>query len=980
MRYFRYRRITFSPRGAPFYAGIFAAVVAIVLGGMWFFGKVIAAQATIDSSVSTNTTWKDNNSPDTVFVSDQVGYIFYRDGDGKCVYSKTVNGGDTWGASILVGDNSTCTGIAVWYDRWTPGDSTGNLIHIVAVLTVTNDMYYNTLDVTTDSLALAATGPINLSSDKTNTFTEMSPSITRATNGVLFAGVKDGGTTGDQSYVKKCSASCTAATTNWADTSIAVGNDFQDEMLLMPLASGNILYVEHDASADVMQSKVYSNAGSAWDASFVVIDTAVPENTGTGYGGYISATLNKLTNDVYISYWDNAATISTTTEMDVAVYSNGAWTLGPIIVTGATVNGKLAFDENTDELYFIYTLRSTAGTATTASVYYKKSTDGGTTWSAQSAALNTAANDLQGARVNIMSNERIYVSWHDPDGANADKLYGNTVVDLTKPFALTQSDYRWYANADSVQPGEALQSSNTSHVMVCNAVHSLRLRLGITSAYRLPAGSNQFKLQYAQNTSGPWTDVGGLANTWYDAAWSARRKITFDNALSSQNLVNFPVRVSLNATNIDYSKTQNSGQDLRFTDSDGTTLLSYEIETWNEAGTSEVWVKVPQIDANSAGDSIYMYYGNTGATDGQNAASTWDSNYQVVMHMKEDPSGTAPQMQDSTANNRDGTTSGMTAGSQVAGRINGSLDFAATNSYVMPAYNTAPTTLTYETWLSADSSGGGGLGRVMDKGNSAAGTSIYTDAAGKIYFGSGFSSVNGRWNTTNGVIPLDGSLHHVAITYDASSPSNVPSIYVNGVSQTLTATTTASGTPVTNTDNYYIGNNAALARNWDGIIDEFRISSSIRSAEWVEAQHLSTANNMNTFGGEEAYTGTGSIIWDYYNNPVTADGSTITSLLLAGSTALQSYVETNPTVLNPNAIAAAGKGEWDFSLKLNILSYSTYMFRLVVSDGAVLSTYSEYPTVTIVEAPPMESVMRHGTFFFNEAKKPFACTFSANTM
>ncbi len=69
---------------------------------------------------------------------------------------------------------------------------------------------------------------------------------------------------------------------------------------------------------------------------------------------------------------------------------------------------------------------------------------------------------------------------------------------------------------------------------------------------------------------------------WWDEDWLSRRQITLNNASSSENLINFPILVKLDSSSIDYSKTQNSGQDLRFVDADGSTELSYEIETWNE--------------------------------------------------------------------------------------------------------------------------------------------------------------------------------------------------------------------------------------------------------------------------------------------------------------------------------------------------------------------------------------------------------------
>src|SRR3990167_9877570 len=45
------------------------------------------------------------------------------------VWRKSTNSGRTWGEKSVAIDD-TVSGISIWYDRWTPGDTTGNLIHI----------------------------------------------------------------------------------------------------------------------------------------------------------------------------------------------------------------------------------------------------------------------------------------------------------------------------------------------------------------------------------------------------------------------------------------------------------------------------------------------------------------------------------------------------------------------------------------------------------------------------------------------------------------------------------------------------------------------------------------------------------------------------------------------------------------------------------------------------------------------------------
>jgi len=77
------------------------------------------------------------------------------------------------------------------------------------------------------------------------------------------------------------------------------------------------------------------------------------------------------------------------------------------------------------------------------------------------------------------------------------------------------------------------------------------------------------------------------------------------------------------------------------------------------------------------------------------------------------------------------------------------------------------------------------------------------------------------------------------VTYDNSSASNVPTIYVNGVQQSLIFSSTPVGTA--NSDaaqNLVIGNSSnASDRTFDGQIDELQISSTIRSSDWVTQQY-----------------------------------------------------------------------------------------------------------------------------------------------
>ena len=105
--------------------------------------------------------------------------------------------------------------------------------------------------------------------------------------------------------------------------------------------------------------------------------------------------------------------------------------------------------------------------------------------------------------------------------------------------------------------------------------------------------------------------------------WSYRRAITITEQ-SGGTLTDYQVKVSLNSSNFDFSKANADGSDIRFTEDDGTTLLNYWIEEWdNTSEEAIIWVKIPSILAN--GDiTIYIYYGNTSATDISDGSAVWD--------------------------------------------------------------------------------------------------------------------------------------------------------------------------------------------------------------------------------------------------------------------------------------------------------------------------------------------------------------------
>ena len=83
--------------------------------------------------------------------STTVGYWFYKDGDNLFKYSKTSDGGQSWGAGVTISTTGNIIAHDVWFDKWTPGDS-GTLIHTCYFGTSTDDVFWRTLNTSGDGL------------------------------------------------------------------------------------------------------------------------------------------------------------------------------------------------------------------------------------------------------------------------------------------------------------------------------------------------------------------------------------------------------------------------------------------------------------------------------------------------------------------------------------------------------------------------------------------------------------------------------------------------------------------------------------------------------------------------------------------------------------------------------------------------------------------------------------------------------------
>jgi hypothetical protein len=336
-------------------------------------------------------------------------------------------------------------------------------------------------------------------------------------------------------------------------------------------------------------------------------------------------------------------------------------------------------------------------------------------------------------------------------------------------------------------------------------------------------------------------------DTWYNASWQYRRKITFNNSAQAENLTNFPVLINLKSTNFDFSKARSAGQDIRFTDSDGVTALNYEIELWDQAGQKGVvWVKVPQIDASSSTDYIYVYYGNNAANDAQNASAVWSNGYVSVFHMNTNPSSS---LVDSTGNGHTTQSGGsMGSGNVVDGKVGKAIDFDGADDYIYinPKADLNINTGFVQAWGKKDTDGFGtwlnGLSCDIEWGVYNNIFEVWTggDCAAGAYVADSTMSNSHVWN-------LFG--------YEGRTNGN--KVFINGAQVTPTYSSGSASTPLflddatPQTYGLLMGTVQPSSEQWDGQLDEERISNVVRSAAWIAADYASMNDTFATYGSEQ---------------------------------------------------------------------------------------------------------------------------------
>jgi prepilin-type N-terminal cleavage/methylation domain-containing protein len=539
------------------------------------------------------------------------------------------------------------------------------------------------------------------------------------------------------------------------------------------------------------------------DSTPPVAGTVTPANTSSG--SYVDTPF-----DVSTVFTDNESAVAS---CEYTINGGTNWYVATISGSGPNYTCSKNNISSFDGTVLTINMRATSGGGTTTATSVSRTVDG--------------AAPTDGPLIATPGDQQISLSWAAATDSGSG-LAGSNTYKLV--FSTTATPAANCTNGTQIYLGAGTSKDHTG------------LTNGTTYYYRVCAydAVNNISIGATDNA------VPTAPGTPFLAGYTKRKKITIDNTYIDVDLSNFPLYIKINS-DANMSAARSDGYDIRFTSSDGLTLLSYERESWSGGGGSsvnaDIWVKVSTID-DAVNTDIYIYYGKSDATDGSVPANVWDTNfYMGVWHLT--------NTNDSTSNGNNGTAYNQTS-TYGSGKIAGAYSFDGTNDWIQVADSDTLTPgqkLTISAWL-------------YDTQNDALPRGIVskrvTSGNAEEYYNFKYSNNHTYFNVltdrdNNTTIQPTGRWFYLNTVFDGSlTETNRKKIYSDSI---LTATLSSTVTSITNqASNLYIGIlNTDANYSWKGYIDEVRVLKVARSAEWIKFEYynINQADNELTWGAEE---------------------------------------------------------------------------------------------------------------------------------
>jgi biopolymer transport protein ExbB len=320
--------------------------------------------------------------------------------------------------------------------------------------------------------------------------------------------------------------------------------------------------------------------------------------------------------------------------------------------------------------------------------------------------------------------------------------------------------------------------------------------------------------------------VCAIAGSWWNGDWKFRKEVSFDLSPTGADITGtvqqVPVLVRLSLANFNYfSDAKPDGSDFRVVAGDDKTPLKFHFERYDSQNQmAYLWISLPALAGGGKSDKVFVYYGNSAATDGGDGAGTYDANQSLVLDFSQ--AGGLPADITAYKNNPSSSTAEIVSASLVGGgaKFSGGQDLVVAAS---PSLRLLPSQgFTSAAWVKIDSPQA--QANVISLAEGTRELTLGIDGLRAFARYSGGSAPAAVAQSGADLSP--GSWHHLALT----AAGGQVSIYVDGQ---LAGQAQASLQEIGGELN--VGGTTGAGRFLSGEVDEVSVSKVARSADWIKA-------------------------------------------------------------------------------------------------------------------------------------------------
>lgn len=353
-----------------------------------------------------------------------------------------------------------------------------------------------------------------------------------------------------------------------------------------------------------------------------------------------------------------------------------------------------------------------------------------------------------------------------------------------------------------------------------------------------------------------------LLDPWLSGEWDQRVPFTVDSGDIDENLTNFPFLLyisgssGISSDDLTAVFDEVGANSLKIAVTQGEDTECYvEIEGWDDGGEEAwLWVRAPSI-SDSVDEQFYLYYDNdhadnaayVGVVGSGPGELVWDANFQMVLHLSE----AAGNFLDSTSNDNDASAqgNGVTRETEL---INGGVHLDGSSDFIRQetaGLGSGWDNVTVESWASFDALGGD---RVIAEAWAGAPTEDYLF----LYYRHADTQMQTRdaYSDNTNDVQLFGTIPPALTTWYHYAGTRIRNDFIYGYENGVETQGPASPDLALDTYTYkmYFGiYSDGTTKDFDGPLDEIRLSDSARSAAWLAATYEAGRDELLEFAASE---------------------------------------------------------------------------------------------------------------------------------